>query len=110
MQRLAGNNPASIRARPSLGGRARVSLRAGPLPRSWEWAVIALVSSFYMANIYDLELSEKLSYAKWLTLLPVIGLSWRAARRGGRESRVSLSPLPLVLISFVALLSVLNAL
>jgi O-antigen ligase len=65
-----------------------------------------MVAIFYVANVYNREFSEQLFYVKWLTALPVIVLSWRA-HRGGKAAVAPPSSLPLVLISFAALLSVL---
>lgn len=69
-----------------------------------------MVAVFYAANTYDRGLSGLLYYVKWLTVLPVIAVSWSAGHRGSMASgRVALSVLPLVLICFAALLSVLAA-
>lgn len=112
MQRLAGNNSGPVRVHPVLKGRGRVSSRgtAGPLSRGWERAVIAMVVVFYVATVYDRELAGWLFYMKWLTVLPVIALSWRAAGRVGVALAAPPSSLPLVLIAFAALLSVFAAL
>ncbi len=109
MQRFAGNRFGPGPARPVAGGLGGASPRgtAGPLPRSWMWAVIVMLAVFYVANVYDRGISEQLFYLKWLTLPPVIVTSWRAARRGAAASATPPSALPLVLIGCAALLSLL---
>ncbi|MFZ1108539.1 MAG: O-antigen ligase family protein [Rhodomicrobium sp.] len=69
-----------------------------------------MVVVFYVATVYDRELAGWLFYMKWLTVLPVIALSWRAAGRVGVALAAPPSSLPLVLIAFAALLSVFAAL
>ena len=67
-----------------------------------------MVATFYVANIYDHVLAERLFYAKWLAVLPVIVLSVRLMVRGKVSSAVP-PLLPLLSVAFVASLSVLNA-
>lgn len=75
----------------------------------WRWALAAMLTVFYISNIYDYSISAQLFYIKWLMIFPVLFLSWGMKQRRDATPWLGLSPLPIVLISFTAFASVLTA-
>lgn len=91
-----------------VGGRPVRSTHR-KLPILWTLAVTAMFAVFSAANVYDRALSSQLFLLKWISVLPVMMISWHIMQTKNYGSASPLNPWPLMLIGLSAFASVFAA-
>jgi O-antigen ligase len=89
--------------------RHRIKSTQRKLPILWTLAIIAMLAVFYAANVYDRALSSQLFALKWISVLPVMMISWHIMQLKNYGLTSSLNPWPLMLIGLSAFASVFAA-